>query len=144
MASKKKKKDEPLPKKRVRTLEEVKEIRVREKIKLSLVRQQINLNREIAHGGCPTARDKVYITNIFQKDGQLAVDRPQLCVVCSIRQHLNQKDVRNRRRAIFEPKLKEPEIRELCAHKDFKIKCRAYRRFVEESTSTIVKREVQP
>ena len=56
---------------RVRTTEEVEEIKIREKIKFSLVRQQINLNREIGRGGCPTARGKVYITSIFEKDGWL-------------------------------------------------------------------------
>jgi len=129
---------------RVRTREEVEEIKLRKKIKFSLVRQQINLNREIGHGGCPTARGKVYITNIFQKDGQLAVSRPQLCLVCSIRAHLNQKDMRNRRRPIYEPKLKEPEIREFCNTTEYKTKCRAFRRFVEETDSYIVKREIDP
>ena len=37
--------------------------------------------------------------------------------------------------------LAEAEIRECCASKEHKTKCRAYRRFVEEATSTIVKRE---
>lgn len=127
---------------RVRTAEEVEEIKVREKIKLSLVRQQLDLNRIIGTHGCPTARGKVYITSIFQKDGQLSVSRPHLALECQIRQHLNQKDVRLRRRAIFEPRLEEPDIREYCACKTFKEKCPAFRRFIEETDSVIVKREL--
>lgn len=125
---------------RVRTLEEVEEIKVREKIKFSLVRQQIDLNREVSQHGCPTARGKIYITSIFQKDGKLALDRPQLALECVIRAHLNQKDVRRGHRPIFESKLHETEVRDLCHSKDFKLKCAAYRRFVEEAASPNVKR----
>ena len=82
---------------RVRSLEEVQEIKRREKIKLSLVLQQRELNRLIYYGGCPTARGKVYITSIFEKNGHLAIREPQLCLICMIREHLNQKDYRNRR-----------------------------------------------
>ncbi len=127
---------------RVRTKEEVEEIKLREKIKLSLVRQQLDLNRIIGQGGCPTARGKVYITSIFQKDGQLSVSRPHLALECQIRQHLNQKDVRMRRRAMFEPRLEEKDIREYCACKTFKEHCPSYRRFIEETDSVIVKREL--
>ena len=126
---------------RVRTTEEVEEIKVREKIKFSLVRQQINLNRELSYGGCPTARGKVYITGIFQKNGQLSLRRPQLALRCMIRAHLNEKDMRNRRRAMYDPVLDEAEIRKYCTTKQFKTECRAYRRFIEEATSTIVTRE---
>jgi hypothetical protein len=129
---------------RVRSREEVEEIKIREKIKFSLVRQQINLNRELGRGGCPTARGKVYITSIFEKDGQLSVTRPQLCLECLIRQHLKQKDHRARRRVMFETKLPEPEIREFCNTKYYKEKCYAYRRFVEETSSLIVKRDSAP
>jgi len=128
---------------RVRTREEVEEIKIREKIKLSLVRQQINLNRELAHGGCPTARGKVYITSIFQKNGQLSIRRPQLCLRCMIRAHLNQKDIRNRRAAKYDATLDEAEIRKYCISKDFKQKCPVYRRFLEEAVSTIVTRETE-
>ena len=128
---------------RVRTREEVEEIKIREKIKLSLVRQQINLNREISYGGCPTGRGKVYITSIFQKNGQLSIRRPQLALRCMIRAHLNQKDIRNRKRVIYDPILAEAEIRELCASKNFRTVCRAYRRFLEEADSTIVTRETE-
>jgi len=128
---------------RVRTLEEVEEIIIREKIKLSLVRQQINLNREIANGGCPTARGKVYITGIFQKNGKLSLRRPQLAVRCMIQAHLNQKDIRNRRRPRYDPILAEPEIRKYCTSKEFKTKCHAYRRFLAEADSTIVTRELE-
>jgi len=128
---------------RVRTREEVEEIKIREKIRLSLVRQQINLNREIGYGGCPTGRGKVYITSIFQKNGQLSIRRPQLALRCMIRAHLNQKDIRNRRRSIYDPILAEAEIRELCANKNYRLVCRAFRRFLEEADSTIVKRDVK-
>jgi len=126
---------------RVRTKEEVEEIKIREKIKFSLVRQQINLNRELSYGGCPTARGKVYITGIFQKNGKLSLRRPQLALRCMIRAHLNEKDIRSRRRGSFDATLDEAEIREYCVSKEFRSKCRAYRRFVEEAISTIVKRE---
>ena len=126
---------------RVRTEEEIEEIKIREKIKLSLVRQQINLNRELGRGGCATARGRVYITSIFQKNGQLSLRRPQLALRCMIRAHLNQKDVRNGRRAMYDVIMPEAEIREFCHSKKHKEKCRAYRRFIEEAISTIVKRE---
>lgn len=127
--------------KRVRTREEVAEIKIREQIKLSLVLQQRGLNREIANGGCPTARGKVYITSIFQKDGQLNITRPQLCVECVIRAYLNQKDIRNRRRPRYDIKLVEEEIRKYCTVKNHKEKCPAYRRLLEETQNVIVKRE---
>ena len=128
---------------RVRTVEEVEEIKLREKIKLSLVRQQIDLNREIGHGGCPTARGKVHITSIFQKNGQLSVSRPHLSLECSIRAHLNQKDTRNRKPALYDPRLDEPQIREYCCTKYYKEKCHVLRRFIEETDSLIVRRELQ-
>ena len=127
---------------RVRTVEEVEEIKLREKIKLSLVRQQIDLNREIGQGGCPTARGKVYITSIFQKNGQLSVTRPHLSLECQIRAHLNQKDLRNRKPAMYDPRLDEPQIRQYCATRYYKEKCHVLRRFVEETDSIIVKREL--
>ena len=126
---------------RVRTTEEVEEIKIREKIKLSLVRQQINLNREIGNGGCPTARGKVYITSIFQKNGQLSITRPHLCMECIIRAHLNQKDVRSGKRPRYDPRLPEEEIRKFCASKYYKEKCPVRRRFLEETDSLIVKRD---
>ena len=127
---------------RVRTAEEVEEIKLRERMKLSLVRQQLELNRLIGVCGCPTARGKVYITSIFQKNGMLSVSRPHLALECQIRQHLNQKDERRNRRGMFEPKIEEPEIREYCVCKTFKEKCPAFRRFIEETDSIIVKREL--
>jgi len=107
------------------------------------VRQQIDLNREIGRHGCPTARGKVYITNIFQKDGKLSVSRPQLCMECIIRAHLNQKDMRNLKRPRYEPKLKEAEIRKYCAAKNYKDLCPARRRFLEETDSLIVKKDFE-
>ncbi len=127
---------------RVRTIEEVEEIKLREKIKLSLVRQQLDLNRLIGHGGCPTARGKVYITSIFQKDGMLSITRPHLALECAIRAHLNLKDMRQRKRAMYDPRLSEDDIRTYCAVKQFKEKCPALRRFLEETDSLIVKREL--
>ena len=127
---------------RVRTAEEVEEIKLREKIKLSLVRQQIDLNREMGHGGCPTARGKAYITSIFQKNGMLSITRPHLSLECQIRAHLNQKDMRNRKAMIYDPRLDETQIRQYCCSKHFKDKCPAYRRFIEETDSIIVKREI--
>lgn len=127
---------------RVRTAEEVEEIKLRERIKLSLVRQQIELNRDIGHGGCPTARGKVYITSIFQKNGQLSVTRPHLALECQIRAHLNQKDIRARRAAQYDPRLEEAQIRNYCTCKTYKDKCPALRRFIEETDSVIVKREL--
>jgi hypothetical protein len=126
---------------RVRTHEEVEEIRLREKLKLSLVRRQIDLNAELGRNGCPTARGRVYITSIFQKNGQLSVTRPQLCVECVIRAHLNQKDIRRRKRPMYDSKLDEEKIRKYCISGDYKTICSAYRRFIEETDSTIVKRE---
>jgi hypothetical protein len=127
---------------RVRTREEVEEIKIREKIKLSLVRQQIDLNREIGRGGCPTGRGKVHITSIFQKDGQLSVTRPHLALECVIRAHLNQKDIRTGKKARYDTRLPEPEIRTYCACKDYKEKCPVRRRFLEETDSLIVKRDL--
>lgn len=126
---------------RVRTREEVEEIKIREKIKLSLVRKQIILNRELGRGGCATARGRVYITSIFQKNGQLSLRRPQLALRCMIRAHLNQADIRNGRRPRYDVILDEAEIREYCLSKEHKTKCHAYRRFVEDAVSVIVKRE---
>jgi len=126
---------------RVRTWEEVEEIKIREKIKLSLVRKQIILNRDLGRGGCATARGRVYITSIFQKNGQLSLRRPQLALRCMIRAHLNQADIRNGRRPGYDIILDEAEIREYCLSKEHKTKCHAYRRFVEEALSVIVKRE---
>lgn len=127
---------------RVRTVEEVEEIKLREKIKLSLVRQALDLNREIGHGGCPTARGKVYITSIFQKNGMLSITRPHLSLECQIRAHLNMKDMRSRKAMMFDPRLDEAQIRQYCCSKHFKDKCPAYRRFLEETDSIIVKREL--
>jgi hypothetical protein len=127
---------------RVRTVEEVEEIKIREKIKLSLVRQQIDLNRTIGVGGCPTARGKVYITSIFQKDGQLSITRPHLALECLIRGHLNQKDIKRRRAPSYNPRLEEPQIRDYCCCKTYKDKCPALRRFLEETDSILVKREL--
>ena len=127
---------------RVRTLEEVKEIKRREKIKLSLTLEQRNLNREIRAGGCPTARGKVYITSIFQKDGQLAIGPPALALVCMIRGYLNQKDIRNRKPARYDAKLGEEEIRKYCISEKHKEICPAYRRLLEETDNIIVKREL--
>jgi hypothetical protein len=127
---------------RVRTVEEVEEIKLREKIKLSLVRQQIDLNRVIGRIGCPTARGKVHITSIFQKNGQLSVTRPHLALECVIRAHLNQKDMRRGKRIMYDPRLGEPEIKEYCAIKEYKERCPCRRRFLEETDSLIVKRDI--
>ena len=131
-----------MAKSRVRTVEEVEEIKLREKIKLSLVRQQIDLNREIGRGGCPTGRGKVHITSIFQKNGQLSLTRPHLALECVIRGHLNQKDVRQGRRPKYDTRLGEADIRAYCSCKEYKEKCPVRRRFLEETDSLIVKRDM--
>jgi len=135
------KKKEKEEEKRVRTVEEVEEIKRRKRIKLSLVGQQGALNREIAHGGCPTARGKIYITSIFQKNGKLAVGPPRLALRCMIRGHLNMKDMKNRRAPRYEAKLGEADIRKYCNNPNFKTECPAHRRLLEETDSLIVKRE---
>ncbi|HUV39749.1 MAG TPA: hypothetical protein VMY39_09060 [Planctomycetota bacterium] len=129
---------------RVRSREEVEEIKIREKIKLSLVSQQRDLNALIARAGCPTARSKVYITSIFQKNGQLSITRPQLCLRCAIRAHLNMMDIKNRRAPRYDPKLDEPQIRRYCVTKNWRTECAAYRRLYEETDNLLVRRELRP
>ena len=126
---------------RVRTREEVEEIKIRKKIKFSLVRQQIDLNRELGKGGCPAGRGKVYITSIFEKNGMLSVTRPHLCLECRIRAHLNHKDIRKGKRATYDVKLTETDVRIFCLSKNYKLDCGAFRRFTDEASSLIVKRQ---
>jgi len=89
----------------------------------------------------PTARGKVYITSIFQKNGMLSITRPHLSLECQIRAHLNMKDMRSRRAIQFDPRLDEARSAVLLLQA-FQGHVSAYRRFLEETDSIIVKREL--
>ena len=65
-----------------------------------------------------------------------------MALECQIRAHLNQKDTRNRKPALYDPRLDEAQIRQFCCSKLYKEKCPVLRRFIEETDSIIVKREL--
>jgi hypothetical protein len=43
---------------------------------------------------------------------------------------------------MYDPRLGEPEIKEYCAIKEYKERCPCRRRFLEETDSLIVKRDI--